>query len=113
MKALRLAGAVVIAGSLLLFSARATATASPTPVSEPCTASALTSQLSHVTSVQSYGCEGDWAYLWATLSVAGNQVSVTELMSDTTGTWSAVSRSTYCHAGSLPDLVYRRACFSN
>ncbi len=113
MKALRLAGAVVIAGSLLLFSARATATASPTPTGSPCTASALTSHLSHVTSVQGYGCEGGWAYLWATLSVASNQVSVTELMSDASGTWRAVSRATYCQAGLLPDVVYRRACFSN
>ena len=112
MKALRLAGAVILTGSLLLFAARATATASPSPAA-PCTELALTSHLTNVASVQSYGCAGPWAYLWATLSVSSNQISVTELMSYASGTWRPVSRSTYCHPGELPDLVYHRACFSN
>ena len=113
MKALRLAGAVILAGSLLLFAARATATASPSSVGAPCTASALTSHLTNVASVQDYGCTGPWAYLWATLSVSSTQISVTELMSYASGTWRPVSRSTYCHPGVLPDPVYHRACFSN
>jgi hypothetical protein len=112
-RALRLAGAVVVAGSLLLVAARATATASPSPVGAPCTASALTSQLTNVESVQDFGCAGPWAYLWATLSVSSNQISVTELMSYASGTWRPVSRATYCHPGVLPDLIYHRACFSN
>lgn len=113
MKALRLAGAVILAISLLAFAARATATASPSPVGAPCTVHALTSHLTNVASVQDYGCAGSWAYLWATLSVSSNQISVTELMSYASGAWQPVSRVTYCHPGVLPDPVYHRACFSN
>ena len=113
MKALRLAGAVILAGSLLLVAARVTASASPSLLGAPCTSSALTSHLSNVESVQDYGCAGPWAYLWATLTVSDNQVSVTELMSYASGTWRPVSRATYCHPGVLPDPVYHRACFSN
>ncbi len=112
MKALRLAGAVILAGSLLLVVARATATASPSP-GAPCTPTALTSDLTNVVSVQDYGCAGPWAYLWATLSVSSNQISVTELMSYASGLWRPVSRATYCHPGVLPEPVYHRACFSN
>jgi hypothetical protein len=112
-KALRLAGAVILVGSLLVFAARATATASPSPVGAPCTTSALTSHLTNVASVQDYGCVGAWAFLWATLSVSSNQISVTELMSYASGAWRPVSRATFCHPGVLPDPVYRRACFSN
>ena len=113
MKALRLAGAVVIAVSLLVFAARATATSSPSPVSAPCSASALTVHLSNVASVQGYGCVGTWAYLWATLSVSSAEVRVTELMSYASGSWRPVSRATYCRPGVLAEPVYHRACFSN
>ena len=113
MKALRLTGAVLLAGSLLLVAARSTATNSPSPIGAPCSPGALTGLLTHVSSVQDYGCAGPWAYLWATLSVSGTQVSVTELMSYASGAWRPVSRATYCHAGLLPETVFHRACFSN
>ena len=112
-KALRLVGAVVLAGSLLLVATRATATASPSPIGAPCSPSSLTSDLSNVTSVEGYGCAGPWAYLWATLSASGNEFSVTELMSYASGAWRAASRATYCHPGLLPDPIYHLACFSN
>ena len=74
---------------------------------------ALTSHLTNVASVQDYGCAGDWAYLWATLAVSTNQISVTELMSYASGAWRPVSRAAFCHPGVLPEPVYHRACFSN
>ena len=113
MKALKLLSALVLVAGLALVATRATATASNGPSAAPCTSAALTSHLTHVDSVQGYGCEGEWAYLWATVGVGVSEISVTELMSYSAGAWLAASRATYCHAGMLPDVVYHRACFSN
>jgi hypothetical protein len=112
-KALRLLGALAIVAGLVLASSRATASSSEGPSGAPCTSATLTAQLSNVDSVQAFGCEGTWAYLWATVGTGVAQVSVTELMTYAGGTWNAASRSAYCHAGLLPDLIYHRACFSN
>ncbi len=105
--------ALVLVAGLALVAARATATSSGPPVAAPCTSAALTAHLTYVDSVQNYGCEAGWAYLWATIGVGAGQFSVTELMSYAAGGWHAASRATYCHAAMLPDVVYHRACFSN
>ena len=113
MKALKLVSALFLVGGLVLVATRATATSGEGPSGAPCSSATLTAHLTNVDAVEAFGCEGTWAYLWATLGVGTNQVSVTELMSFAAGAWSAASRATYCHAGMLPDLVYRKACFSN
>ncbi len=109
----RILSVVVLIGALALVATRATATTSGPPSAGPCTASALTSNLINVASVQKFGCESTWAYLWATVGVSGNEIGVTELMAYANGAWQPVSRATYCHPGSLPEAVYRGACFSN
>lgn len=113
MKALQFLSALALVAGLALVATRATATSGAGPSAAPCTGDALTAHLTNVVSVQDFGCEGDWAYLWATVGVTPNEFSVTELMSYTSSAWRAASRATYCHAGMLPDVVYHRACFSN
>ena len=98
---------------------RATATPDLFPFQAPCDPSALSAHLKgdfRVLSVQNYGCEGRWAFLWAT--VGPNEVEaigVTEVMhyDPRRGGWFSALRSTYCHPGRLPQIVYRQGCFSN
>ncbi len=97
---------------------RATATSESAPSTASCSAAALSAPVSHLAStggVNAYGCEGSWAYLWATITVGPNRIGVTELMrfDPSTNAWHFASRARYCHPGVLPAVVYRRACFSN
>ncbi len=107
---------LVIAGLAWAASA-ASASSSPSPSDASCSAASVSAHLTHLVprdGVVAYGCEGDWAYLWATVAVgSAPPVGVTELMHYANGGWFAASRATYCRAGLLPDVVYRRACFSN
>ncbi len=106
---------LVIAGLAWAASAPS-ASSSPAPSGASCSAASVSAHLTHLVprGVVAYGCEGDWAYLWATVGVGqAPPVGVTELMHYENGGWFAASRATYCQPGRLPDVVYRRACFSN
>ena len=97
---------------------RATATSESAPSAAACSAAALSAPVTHLAStggVNAYGCEGSWAYLWATIMVGPNRIGVTELMrfDSSTQSWRFASRLKYCRAGALPTDIYRRACFSN
>jgi hypothetical protein len=97
---------------------RASSTSASYPSNAPCTGAALSSALSgplRVQSVQNYGCEGQWAFLWATVGPVAHEIGVTELLrySDRNARWSAVPRGRYCTPAVLPTYVYRLACFSN
>jgi hypothetical protein len=95
---------------------RATSSASKVPLSTPCSAPALSAHLTNVMSVQSYGCEAGWAYLWATVGTnEQDAVGVTEVLHYSTlrQGWFVVPRLTYCKPGLMPDYVYRLGCFSN
>ncbi len=114
----RVVTALAVAIGLGWTVARATATSESAPSSASCSAAALSAPVSHLAStggVNAYGCEGSWAYLWATITVGPNRIGVTELMrfDSSTSTWHFASRARYCHPSVLPTVVYRRACFSN
>ena len=106
---------LIVTAALVVAVARVTSVAAPAPSAAPCSAASVTARLTHVApgGVVAYGCEGAWAYVWATLSVGPARIGVTELMRYGSSGWTAVSRARYCHPGALPSVVYRRACFSN
>jgi hypothetical protein len=81
-----------------------------------CTPAGLTKSWSgtfHVQSVQSYGCEGKWAYVWATIGDTQHSVSVTELEHFEPLGWLLVNRQTYCPTAFLPAKIRKLACNSN
>ncbi len=114
----RVVTALVVALGLGWTVSRATATSESPPSAASCSAAAISAPVTHLAStggVNAYGCEGSWAYLWATIMVGPNRIGVTELMrfESSTRAWRFASRLKYCHPGELPTIVYRRACFSN
>jgi hypothetical protein len=118
MKSWRLVIAIVVIAALVALSVRTTATSESAAPSIPCTTSALGVGFStqmHLTSFQNFGCEGEWAYAWATIGAGQHAIGVTEVLSYsvTKGRWSIVSRLTYCKASILPSVIYRQGCFSN
>jgi hypothetical protein len=118
MKIFRLVAAAVILVTLVVlsFGATSSATAAAPPV--PCTTTALGQAFDgqfHLSSIQDYGCEGEWAYVWATVGTGEQAIGVTEVLAfDTTGQrWAIASRSTDCKASILPSVIYHQGCFSN
>lgn len=114
----RVVTALAVAVGLGWTVARATATSASAPSAASCSAAALSAPVTHLAStggVNAYGCEGSWAYLWATIVVGPNRIGVTELMrfDSSARAWRFASRAKFCHPGVLPSIVYRRACFSN
>jgi hypothetical protein len=112
-------GALLIAAALVGAAAHVSATSAPSPSAAPCTSSAL-SEAVHgaftVLSVQNFGCEGRFAYLWATVGTnEADAIGVTEVLEYSTlrDRWSLVSRERWCHPGLMAEVVYRQGCFSN
>ncbi|HUX04818.1 MAG TPA: hypothetical protein VMV53_07955 [Acidimicrobiales bacterium] len=115
MKVLQALSAVLLVGALAVVAGRSTSSLNASPLDAPCNAAVLTSSLTSIQSVASYGCDGHWAYVWANVNVASNVVSVTELLhyDEASGVWMAVPRSQYCDPSTLSAIVYHRACLSN
>jgi hypothetical protein len=107
---------VLIALVLLSFRTTSTSASAVSPV--PCTTSSLgrafVGQL-HLTSIQNFGCEGPWAYVWATVGTGEQAIGVTEVLAyrATDSSWAIVSRAVDCKASILPSVIYRQGCFSN
>ena len=87
----------------------------PTPIPSYayCSASALSRPFigpEHVTSVQNYGCEGAWAFLWATIGSGQEAIGVTEVLhfdqADTT--WRNASRLKVCKPDVMPTYIPAR-----
>jgi len=116
---LRVALALLIAATLVAAATHVSATSTGSPSAAPCTSSALGGAVNgafRVLSVQSFGCEGDFAYLWATVGTdEADAIGVTEVLAYTTVTerWALVSREKWCHPGLMPEFIYRQGCFSN
>jgi hypothetical protein len=88
------------------------------PVEAPCAAPALSTPFTgpeKVSAVANYGCEGGWAFLWATIGKGPTAVGVTEVLryDQAAQQWRVALRQHVCHATILPHLVYERGCFSN
>ncbi len=115
---MRLLAAAVLAVALVALVSHARATADPAPSPAPCSAASLSAAYSGpltVTSVDAYGCEGGWAYLWATVGTGATQISVTELLAydSAAGRWRNMPRGLDCSASVVPSVIYHKACFSN
>jgi hypothetical protein len=82
--------------------------------SGPSLSAAFTGAL-RVTDVASYGCDDDWAYLWATVGNGEEAVGVTEVLhfDEFSGAWQVSSRLKVCKPGVMPNYIYRQGCFSN
>jgi len=115
-KTIRLACAVLVLVAMGFVVGRATCSLSSIPLSTPCVASDVSAHLTHVRSVQDYGCQEGWAYLWATVGTSElHAIGVTEVLrySSVEHAWYVVDRLKYCKPAVLPRYVYLRGCFSN
>jgi hypothetical protein len=112
------AAAVAVLAATGLAAGGARASDASAPVASVCTPGALSGAFHGALSLDSldgWGCEGRYAFAWATVGTSPNEISVTEVLAFDTAsaTWSIVPRSQYCVPGALPALIYRRGCFSN
>jgi hypothetical protein len=118
MKSIRLLGAAVLTVALIVASFHTTQRSTSATAAVPCSigalAEAFTGQLT-LTSMQKYGCEGRWAYAWATVGKGEQAIGVTQVIHFelSRARWVLVSRERDCKANILPSVVYRQGCFSN
>ncbi len=115
---IRLAAAVVVVVALAVLSFRTTSSSARRVPQIPCTTGALGDAFGgqlRLSSIQNFGCEGDWAYVWATVGTGAHAIGVTEVLgySSARSRWHFVSRATDCKASILPGVIYRQGCFSN
>lgn len=115
MRWFRLVACVAILAVLVVVVIKPSSSASTFPPSPPCDATALSAPYHDVDSVSSFGCVGDFAYLWATVGSGPAESSVTELLhyDPLTSVWENALRSTYCTSASLPAFIEERACSSD
>lgn len=108
-------GAVVIAVTLALFVSHASASCRTFPPVVACNATAISSAYHEVDSVQSFGCAGEFAYLWATVGKGEGEIGVTDVAHYdlATSSWKNVSRLQYCVDHRLPSYVQYWGCNSN
>lgn len=85
-----------------------------------CTSAAMRDGINHaghevVTRVWQFGCEGRWAYVWADVAAGPTSIGVTDVMRwrADLSEWRSVDRLTVCRTDILPDVIYRKGCFSN
>jgi hypothetical protein len=118
-KIIRLACVVVLLAALVVSMTHVSSIASTSPSPAQCSSNSLSEGVNgafHVMSVQNFGCEADFAYLWATVGTNDvDAIGVTEVLkfNGHTQRWSLVSRAKYCHPHDLPTFVYLQGCFSN
>jgi hypothetical protein len=118
MKVLRHAAAALVLVALVVLSFRTTSSSASAVPPVPCTTASLGQAFDgqfHLSSIQNYGCEGSWAFVWATVGTGEQAIGVTEVLSYSPSAqrWAIVSRATDCKASILPSVVYRQGCFSN
>jgi hypothetical protein len=118
MKSIRAGAVVVLLVALGVAATRVSSTSRAFPVAAPCSADALAEPYSgplKVQSVQSFGCVGQWAYLWATVGKGIQEIGVTEVLhyNATSLAWRNASRLTYCDHHRLPTYVEYWGCNSN
>lgn len=118
MQWIRLAVAGLLVAALVSVVARSSEQASAYPAQAPCSVEALAGAFhgaDAVDSVQSYGCVGSYAYLWATIGQSEEEIGVTEIVGydANSGTWQPLSRLRYCSDHRLPAYVALMGCHSN
>jgi hypothetical protein len=118
MKWFSVAASVVIIAAMAVGVSKTSESAARAPVNAPCSASALADAYhgtDKVRSVNSFGCEGRWAYLWATIGTGVQEIGVTDVLrfDEATNAWKNASRLTYCMHDLLPRYVEYWGCNSN
>jgi hypothetical protein len=118
MKSFRLGVCAIVLVALVVLSFRTTSSSASAVPPVPCTTATLGQAFDgqfHLSSIQNYGCEGQWAFVWATVGSGEEAIGVTEVLaySNAAQRWAIVSRATDCKASILPSVVYRQGCFSN
>jgi hypothetical protein len=115
MKWIRVAGALVIVAALAFFVSQSSCTRRAFPPVVACNASAISAAYHEVDSVQSFGCAGSFAYLWATVGKGEGEIGVTEVAhyDSATSSWKNASRLRYCVDHRLPSYVQFWGCNSN
>ena len=118
MRSLRLVATGALLTGLVCAALRAGPSSSESVASVACTPHALALAFDgslRLQSIDSFGCAGDWAFLWATVGTGPRETGVTEVVRyyPTTAAWTFVSRLRWCKPSLLPELVYRQGCFSN
>jgi len=118
MKVFRLAASLLLLAAMLVGVSRVSASSSPDMVVVPCDALALSAPFTgsmRFDSFDNFGCQGTWAFVWATVGLAPHEIGVTEVLrfDEAVGRWRIISRLTYCKPHLLPSVVYRQGCFSN
>jgi hypothetical protein len=115
MKWFRGAGAVVVVAAAALFVSQPSSSSRSFPAVVACNASAISAAYQQVDSVQSFGCAGRFAYLWATVGKGEGEIGVTEVASynSATSRWKNASRLHYCVDHRLPSYVQFWGCNSN
>jgi hypothetical protein len=78
----------------------------------PCTATALADASGDLSSVQDYGCVGNWAYLYATVKHLFGVTEVLEFSPDS-DRWTFSDRAVVCVGAILPPIIKTRGCYSN
>ena len=88
------------------------------PISTPCEAGSLSSAFRGplaLVRVDNYGCQGLWAFAWATIGHGNQQVGVTEVLhfDRAASRWRFASRGVVCVGSTLPARINRLGCHSN
>jgi hypothetical protein len=118
MKLFRLAASGLLMSAFVVGTVHVSTTLRSAPPEVPCTTGVLAAPFAgplHLRSIDGFGCEGRWAYTWATVGTGLHTVGVTELLRYNTAQqlWQFASRQIDCNARILPMVVYRQGCFSN
>lgn len=115
MKRIRVFGAIVVVVGLALFVNQPSSSSRTFPPAIACNASAISAAYHEVDSVQSFGCAGQFAYLWATVGKGEGEIGVTEVAHYdlSTSSWKNASRLDYCVDHRLPTYVQFWGCNSN
>ena len=118
MRWLKIAAGLLLVVALGFAAAHASCRERVFPASLPCNARALSAPYHgplKVVSVASFGCEGGFAYLWATVGKGEEEIGVTEVLAydETNDVWVNASRATYCVKHRLPAYVQFWGCNSN
>ena len=118
MRMFRFVTAVVLLLALAAASVHPTSTSARASLAVPCDATSLGGAFAgsmQLDSIDRFGCQGTWAYAWATIGVEPHKFGVTEVLAFhvATSRWAFASRASVCTPGGLPPLVYRLGCFSN
>jgi hypothetical protein len=88
------------------------------PPRVPCNADALAAAYhgaDRIDSVQSFGCDAGYAYLWATIGTGVHEIGVTDVLryDPSEQRWKNASRLHYCVDHRLPRYVEFWGCNSN